>query len=358
MRSSSSSTVSQPRVSIHDVAEHAGVAMSSVSRVLTGHPDVSEKMRARVMRSVDELSYEPDWLAQSLRRRETLTIGFTMTDISNRVMAQIVMGAESELGEHGYSVILTNSEGDGNRDAQHILTLQRRRVDGLLVATAVEGNKATIKALRDADIPIVVIDRNMPRTVGASAAYFDHRTGMREAVVHLLELGHRRISLVLGQRFRPTIERRAGLEEAYEERGLHPTFDVLEGHYDEQHGTDATDRVLDSDDPPTALIAGSNQLLTGALRSIKRHGLRVGRDISLASCDEVSLTELYDPPIAVVHRDNTEMGRTSARLLLDRLRGEREPAVATLPTWFEPRPSCVPPSSSARRPKRPRASKA
>jgi LacI family transcriptional regulator len=348
----SSQPHAQPRVSIHDVADHAGVAMSSVSRVLTGHPDVSEKMRARVMRSVEELSYEPDWLAQSLRRRETRTIGFTMADISNRVMAQIVMGAETELREQGYSMVLTNSEGDGNRDAQHINTLGRGRVDGLLVATAVEGNKATVKALRDTAVPVVVIDRNMPRTLGASAAYFDHRKGMREAVAHLLELGHRRISLVLGQRFRPTIERRAGLEQAYREQDLEPTFDVLEGHYDEEHGSNATERVLAASDPPTAIIAGSNQLLTGTLRALKRHGLRVGRDISLASCDEISLTELYEPPIAVVHRDNPEMGRQSARLLLGRLGGEQEPSIATLPTWFEPRPSCVPPaapSSPARR---------
>jgi LacI family transcriptional regulator len=352
VRSSNSSSGSAQRASIHDVAEHAGVAMSSVSRVLTNHPDVSEKMRTRVMRSVEALSYEPDWLAQSLRRRETQTVGFTMADISNRVMAEIVMGAETELRERGYSMVLTNSEGDGNRDAQHIITLGRRRVDGLLVATAVEGNRATVKALRETEVPVVVIDRNMPRTLGASAAYFDHRAGMREAVGHLLELGHRRISLVLGQRFRPTIERRAGLEDAYSERGLSPTFDVLEGHYDEQHGTDATTRVLEGPDPPTAVIAGSNQLLTGALRAIKRHGLRVGHDISLASCDEVSLTELYEPPIAVVHRDNTEMGRRSAQLLLERLHGDQTPGVVTLPTWFEPRPSCVAPAKPGKRPRK------
>jgi LacI family transcriptional regulator len=326
--------------------------MSSVSRVLTNHPDVSEKMRARVMRSVEALSYEPDWLARSFRRRETQTVGFTMADISNRVMAEIVMGAETVLRDRGYSMVLTNSEGDGDRDAQHIITLGRRRVDGFLVATAVEGNKATLRALRELDVPVVVIDRNMPKTVGASAAYFDHRTGMREAVSYLLELGHRRIALILGQRFRPTIERRAGLEDAYRERHLPPTFEALEGHYDEQHGLAATERVLAGDDPPTAVIAGSNQLLTGALRAIKRRGLRVGRDISLASCDEVSLTELYDPPIAVVHRDNPEMGRRSAQLLLERLGGDEDPGVVTLPTWFEPRPSCVaPPSPTTRRPR-------
>jgi LacI family transcriptional regulator len=334
------------RVGIRDVAQHAGVAMSSVSRVLTDHPDVSNVMRERVMQAVEELGYEPDWLAQSLRRQETKTIGFTMSDISNSVMARIVLGAESVLRESGYSMLLMNSEGVGDRDAEHIATLGRRRVDGFLIATAAEGHRRTITALREAGAPVVVIDRNMPRSLGASAAYFDHRAGMRDAVGHLLDLGHRRISLVLGQAFRPTAERRRGLEDAYSERGLPATFDVVEGHYSEQHGMEATERVLALDHPPTAIVAGSNQLLIGTLRVLKRHGLRIGHDISLASCDEISLTELHDPPIAVVHRDNAEIGRRSAALLLKRLQGEDEPETIMLPTTFEPRASCAAPRAT------------
>jgi LacI family transcriptional regulator len=334
------------RVGIRDVANHAGVAMSSVSRVLTDHPDVSHVMRERVMLAVQELGYEPDWLAQSLRRQETRTIGFTMSDISNAVMAKIVLGAEGVLRESGYSMLLMNSEGSGDRDAEHIATLGRRRVDGLMIATAAEGHRRTVAALREAAAPVVVIDRHMPKSLGASTAYFDHRAGMREAVGHLLDLGHRRIGLVLGQAFRPTAERRRGLEDAYNQRGLPPTFEVVEGHYNEQHGMEATERILAGGEPPTAIVAGSNQLLTGTLRVLKRHGLRIGRDISLASCDEISLTELHDPPIAVVHRDNAEIGRRAAALLLDRLRGADEPATVTLPTHFEPRASCVPPRTA------------
>jgi LacI family transcriptional regulator len=343
----SSSTSASNRVSIRDVAQHAGVAMSSVSRVLSGHPDVSEAMRTRVTKSVDELGYQPDWLAQSLRQQRTRTIGFTMADISNPVMARIVLGAETVLRSSGYSVLLTNSRGDGDRDATHISMLAHRRVDGFLLATAVEGHRDTIAALGTAEVPIVVIDRNLPRSLDASAVFFDHRTGMREAIEHLLALGHRRVSLVLGQRFRPTIERRRGLEDAYADHGLAPTFDVIEGHYSERHGMDATQRVLAGPEPPTAIVAGSNQLLTGALRVLKRRGLRVGRDISLASCDEISITELHDPPIAVVHRDNAEIGRRSAELLLERLGGDGQATTATLPTWFEPRASCAPPPAGS-----------
>lgn len=334
------------RVSIRDVADRAGVAMSSVSRVLSGHPDVSERMRTRVKQAVDELGYQPDWLAQSLRQQRTKTVGFTMGDISNSVMARIVLGAEAVLRTSGYSLILTNSRNDGDRDASHIAMLAHRRVDGLLLATAIEGHAATIATLGALTVPIVVIDRNLPVELRASTAVFDHRSGMREAVEYLLALGHRRISLVLGQRFRPTVERGRGLEDAFAAHDLPPTYDVVEGSYSEAHGMDATQQVLDGPDPPTAIVAGSNQLLTGVLRVLKRRGLRIGRDISLASCDEISITELHDPPIAVVHRDNAEIGRRSAELLLERIQGDDEPATVMLPTWFEPRPSCAPPPAS------------
>src|SRR3954469_23808753 len=120
--------------SMTEVADAAGVAMSSVSRVLSGHPDVSDEMRARVMLAVEKLGYTPDMLAQSLRRRATLSIGFVAGDISNPLMASIVKGAETELRRGEYSMLLANSEGDPDRDAEHIRLFGQRRVDGLMLS--------------------------------------------------------------------------------------------------------------------------------------------------------------------------------------------------------------------------------
>lgn len=327
---------------MQEVAARAGVAMSSVSRVLSGHPDVSDAMRERVMSAVDDLSYEPDWLAQSLRRQETRTIGFVMGDISNPLMASIALGAERLLREQGYSLVVTNSEGNPQRDAEHVQLLGYRRVDGLLLATANERHRPTIDALRKVGIPRVVIDRELPKSLGASATFFDHRTGMREAGAHLLNFGHRHVALILGHEVRPSRERLAGLTEAYEAAGLEPTFSVFGGTYSEEHGQAATREALSATRPPTAIIAASNQLVTGALRELAQRGLKVGTDVSLIACDEISLTELHDPPIAVVKRDNLEAGRRSAELLLGLLANDGKPSIVTLPTWFVPRPSVSP----------------
>jgi len=328
---------------MREVADLAGVAMSSVSRVLSNHPDVSPRMRARVLSAVDELDYKPNLLAQGLRRRETLSVGFVVGDISNPLLARIVTGAEAVLREAGYSMLLTNSEGEPELDAEHVLLFEQRRVDGLILSSASERYEPTIDALRRADVPIVVVDRELPPELGASRVLSDHRTGMTAAVQHLLDLGHRRIGLILGQPVRPTTERRRALEDAFTGRGLPATYAVCEGRFSAEHGEAAACELLDRPDPPTAVIAAGNQLVVGALRVLGERGIGLPDDLSFVGCDDVDITELYRPAIATVRRDNFELGRVAAELLLRRLRGEHEPAEVVLPTEFVARASCGPP---------------
>jgi LacI family transcriptional regulator len=333
------------RASMREVADRAGVAMSSVSRVLSGHPDVSPAMRDRVMSVVAEIGYQPDLLAQSLRRRATLSVGFVVGDIANPLLAEIVKGAERTLRDNGYSMLLTNSENQPERDAAHVRLFEQRRVDGLMLSLASEDNPETIRLLEQFDTPAVLVDRELPPDVGASAVLSDHRSGMRAAVEHLLDLGHRRIGLILGQPMRPSRERRAGLEEAFAARSLPATYVVVEGLLAAEHGRNATRQLLDAAEPPTAIVAGGNQLLVGTLEELLARDLRVGTDISLVSCDAIDVTELFTPPIAVVRRDNREIGRQAASLLLERV-GDEDPGARTvvLPTTFEPRPSCAAPA--------------
>lgn len=327
-----------------EVADRAGVAMSSVSRVLSGHPDVSASMRDRVMAVVAELGYQPDLLAQGLRRRQTRSVGFVIGDIANPLLAEIVKGAEHTLRDAGHSMLLTNSENDPERDSAYVQLFEQRRVDGLMLSLASEDHPRTVEVLRRVENPVVLVDRELAPDVGASMVLSDHRTGMRAAVDHLLELGHRRIGLILGQPMRASRERRAGLEEAFEARGLPATYQIVDGMLAAEHGRNATHQLLDGDDPPTAIVAGGNQLLVGTLKELRARGIRVGEDLSLVSCDAIDVTELFSPPIAVVVRDTREIGRQAAQLLLERL-GEEDPGprTTTLPTEFHARPSCAPP---------------
>lgn len=335
------------RASMREVAELADVAISSVSRVLSEHPDVSAEMRERVLAAVAQLEYEPDFLAQSLRRGATLSVGYVVGDISNPLIATITSGAESVLRSAGYSMLLMNSENDPDLDAAHIRFFQARRVDGMILSLASERREATLDLLGQVDVPIVMIDRDVPPDLGASIVRNDHRGGMRAAVSHLLDLGHRRVALITGALdLWPVRERIVGMTEAVESRGIPDETISLVGSLSAEHGERSTEQLLAMHPRPTALVAGGNQVLAGCVRALVRRGIRVPEDVSLVTCDEVDLSELHQPPIASVARDTLLLGRTAAELLLERI-GGGEPRTVLLPTTFTARPSCGPvPSAS------------
>jgi LacI family transcriptional regulator len=334
---------------MQEVAKRANVAMSSVSRVLNAHPDVSPTMRDRVLAAVGELGYEPDFLAQSLRRGATLSVGFVVGDVSNPLLAAIALGAETVLRDAGYSMLLTNSESNPALDIAHVQLFQHRRVDGLLLSLANERKRALVDLLAQVDVPVVVVDRQLPARARASAVFSDHRAGVIAAANHLLDLGHRRIGLVSGPlEILPGQARLAGLREAVAARGL-PASNVsyVAGPFTERHGAQATRALLEASDPPTAIVSGGNQLLAGCLEALVDRGLEPGRDVAVVTHDDTPLARLYRPAISAIVREPVALGRAAAELLLRRLRGSTVAERVVLPTAFVPRASCCPPPRSA-----------
>jgi LacI family transcriptional regulator, galactose operon repressor len=300
-------------------------------------------MRRAVMTAVEELGYRPDMLAQGLRSGKTFSVGFTVSDISNPVLADVVTGAEKRLRDGGYSLLLTNSEGNAELDAEQISLLQRRRVDGLILSLADENHPSTVAALREVSVPAVIVDRDVPEGSAARCVAFDHAAGMRVAVEHVLALGHRDLALIIGGPQRPARERRRGVEEAVAGYGSSAHCTLYEGDFVAAHGRWAVKEILSKSPRPTAVIAGGNMLMQGALLELRESGQEVGRDISFVGCDDVALAELHRPPIAVVYRDARAAGVCAAELLLAALAGDDSVADIMLPTTFIARPSCAPP---------------
>ncbi len=332
------------RASMREVADLADVAISSVSRVLSGHPDVSVTMRDRVLAAVAQLEYEPDFLAQSLRRGQTLSVGFVLADISNPLMADIVLGAEAVLRGSGYSLLLMDSENRADMDIAHIRFFLSRRVDGMILSLSNDADAGVRELLAGLDVPFVLVDRTLPAEYHASAVYNDHAAGMAEATRHLVELGHRHIGLITGSlAMLPGRERVEGMHRALG-ASRHPVTTIeVPGSFSAEHGREATRHILEADPRPTAIIAGGNQILIGCLEAIQAAGLQVGRDISLVTCDDVPLSQLYQPPIASIGRDTVGLGRVAAELLLRRLTEDGHPETVIMPTSFTPRPSVTTP---------------
>jgi LacI family transcriptional regulator len=339
-----------------EVAEVAGVAMSSVSRVLSGHPDVSPRMRTRVMAAVDELRYRPNLLAQSLRSQQTFTVGFLVGDISNPLLSEMVKGAVTTLRQKGYATILTDSDRDPELDAMHLGLFEQRRVDGLILSPSRENHPATLDALGRIQVPSVLIDRELPSSIVVDRVLSDHQIGMKQALNHLIDLGHRRIGLIVGLPVRATAERKAALIAAFDERRLDPTYLIFESEdLSFDSGRDGARALLDDPTQPTAILVGGNQLVVGALTEIRSRGLRIAEDLSIVSTDDTAATALHIPPIATVRRNNVELGAVAATLLLERMREQARaqdggldvtesvvPREITLPTEFVARESCGP----------------
>lgn len=329
------------RPNLRDVAQLAGVAVSSASRVLSDHPEVSPEMRAKVEAAVEQLGYEPDFLAQSMRSGATLAIGFVVRDISSPLLAEIALGAETTLRAGGYNMLVLNSEADPALDAGHIRLLERRRIDGLLISLVDEGNREALAALRELSVPFVLIDREIEGDLAASSILADHLGSMREVVSHLAELGHRRIGLASGpMQVRPGREGANAFRLVCEEHGVEALVET--GPFTAAHGQEATARMLALEPAPTAIVSGSNQIFPGVLAAIRERGLRIPTDLSLITFDDLPLLGLLEPPVDVVNRDPHEFGRQASELLLRRLAGE-PPQTVTAPTSFEPRGSSGPP---------------
>ena len=332
---------------IRDVARTAGVSVGTVSRSLNAPDTVRRATLEKVQAAIETLGFKPDPRAQGMRRRNTMAVGFISNDISNPVHAVVFRGAETELRARGYSLLVVNTGGYAEREADAIATLQHGRVDGLIMTINSEQDRRCRALLAEARVPSVLLDREID--IELDAILTDHATGMLQAVDYLIELGHRRIALITaGMDIRPGRERVRGFSEAFARRALPLPRDLIRAQsLSADFGFRETTALLQLPDPPTALIAGGNQILVGVLKAVQQVGIEVPKQLSLITCDRTDLATTYPGPLTVIDRNLAEIGRTAADLLLERMgegEGATRPAVRiAFPTHLVLGRSCARP---------------
>lgn len=319
----SSREITQP-ANIHDVAARAGVAISSISRVLSGHPDVSDRMRAKVEKAAAELGYEPDFSAQSLRKGATKTIGFIVRDISNPFFGVIAQKCEQELRKAGYAMLVMNSDGDSETESDNLRILRRRKVDGLIASLVAEDIPSLKAALLNLKAPMVLLDREV-KGLDASAIIGNHHKGVYDAVTDLIRLGHRRIAFISGStRVFITRDRLRGFNDAFKNAGIEIPSDLISlGNFDAEFGEAETLRLFSGKNAPTALLAGGIGSTSGAMRACKSLNIRPGIDIGFVAIDEWPLFDVFGQRFSSVYRDPAEIGLVSAQIILSSLKGEK-----------------------------------
>ncbi|MFC1961329.1 LacI family DNA-binding transcriptional regulator [Chloroflexota bacterium] len=322
------------RPTIDDVAQAAGVSKATVSRVLNGNDHyMRDATRQRVEQAITDLQYRPSSVARSLTSRRTYTVGLLLSDVSNPFYPDVIHGVEDAAFEHGYDVFLCNTNYDLDRGLRFVRSLVDKQVDGVLVMSSTMSDGWLLE-LQQAGIPTVVLDWEAAPGVTACKIVTDFAPGIRAAVDHLWNLGHRRFAHVSGPLNLPTARRRRDIYlAALADKGISATtVPVVEGNFRINGGREAMPELLALPELPTAIFAANDLMAMGLLTAAREQRIVVPGDLSIIGMDDIWLALETDPALTTVALPRYEIGTTAMTMLLDILQkhDEGEP-VYTLP---------------------------
>lgn len=316
---------SRPRATIRDVAALAGVGIKTVSRVINGENNVSDATRKRVERAVSALNFQPHLGAGALRRgdRKTLTLGLLLESVANPFSAAINRAVEEVASVRQTAVFAASFDNDSDREKSLIRAFTRRRVDGLILTT-ISHDHGYLQVEREQGTPIVFVDRP-PVGLVADAVLTDNFHAAYVATRHLLDRGHTRIAhLGDNPAISTAVERRRGFAAAMTDAGLPPDrYAESDDDGSQDRGLREVHRLMSVQAAPTAFFTSQNLLTIGAIRALHRLGLQ--HSVALIGLDDISLSDVIDPPVTVVAQDPGAIGTIAAERVFARLDGDRSP---------------------------------
>jgi LacI family transcriptional regulator len=315
------------RVTIVDVARHANVSTTAVSKVLRNAYGASPAMRAKVQQAIEELGYRPNAAARGLRG-QTYTIGVMLPDIRNPFFPDILDGLTDTLRDTDYHVLLgPNCDGE-KAEAKIIDAMTDRGMDGMILIAPISPRRHLEQVATT--VPTVVVGRH-----GHSAHYDtvtdDDTTGAALVVNHLADLGHRHIAHIDHRETDPTrlaempnAVRAEGYRQAMRARGLE--IDIVSTTYTQEGGYRGAQQLLARAERPTAVFAGADIVAMGALTALTEAGLSVPDDISIAGYDNTTFAALGPISLTSVDQAGHQIGANAARLLLERIADRNRPS--------------------------------
>ena len=306
---------------IKEVANLAGVAVGTVSHVITGSVPVSAPLRRKVQAAIRQLDYHPNHVARSLKTSKTRTLGIIVPDMTIPYFPKVIRGAETAARSKGYSLIAVNSDDSGTRQKELLSLLRSQRVEGiLLVMAAAPTPIAQISGTVAAGIHVVCLDR-IPDRFAVDSVSVEDLSAAGLGVDHLISVGHRRIAIVTGpMSLRNERQRLAGYEQSLRRAGIVPREDLI------WHGNLRTEDVtilcrerLLAVPRPDAILATNGPTGLGVLRALRDCALKTPEDIALVTFDELTVDDLFTPVVTTVVQPAYEIGYRAAEILLDRI---------------------------------------
>jgi LacI family transcriptional regulator len=330
------------RPTVKTVAEQAGVSSTTVSRVLNGKADsFTESTKQRVFDAVRELDYRPNSLAVGLRKSTTRTIGLVIPDIANAYFHQIARGAEDTAMALGYTVIFCNTDRLVEKELLCLDVLTDKRVDGIIFTGAGINNDRHVADRLSASANVV--------TIGAHRLPFpsigvDDRAAIAAAVAHLAEQGRQKIACIGGQAsWLLHQERFAGYRDGLRKAGIRFRRELAwNSDLTLSSGQEVMEQAIVSGLDFDAIIAFDDYAALGAMRALRQHGIKVPTDVAVIGCDDLSISELVEPPLSSIAFPVYEFGAAAVRIIVAKSEGKHSGESMQFPYEIRARASSAP----------------
>jgi LacI family transcriptional regulator len=309
-------------VRMKDIAQDLGVSVITVSKALRNHTDISAATRARVLKRVAELNYQPNYAAQALVTGRTHTMGLVVPDLVHSFHSEVAKGLAGVLRKNGYSLLISSSEENPEVEKQAIDQLIARRVDALLVAST-QWTAEAFRRVEEANIPYILLDRFFSGLAANFVGVDDELVG-KIATEHLVEIGCRNIAHIGGVRISPAFGRMEGYKQALAKHGQSYRAEYIVAHdrLDESArsaGYHATKKLLALKPRPDGIFCFSDAIAIGSMNAILEKGLRIPEDIAIVGCANVHYASFLRVSLTSVDQQSVAIGQRAARLAMSML---------------------------------------
>jgi LacI family transcriptional regulator len=316
-------------VRLKDVASELGVSVVTVSKVLRGTKDVGEETRAKILRRLRELNYQPNMIARGLATGRTYTVGLVVPDLVHPFFAELAKSISIKLRESERALILASSEEDSEVEAQEIRTLLSRGVDVLLLASC----RTSIEGLAEIGKPLVLIDRNFSELGGNFVGSDDVKAG-EIATEHLVSLGRRTIAHIGGDASSTAVQRMGGYRNTLERHGLSSDgLVMLRSRFEETGdlaGYQCMQTLLRGERRPDAVFCYNDLTAMGAIKATLEAGLRVPEDVAFVGCGNMRYSNYLQVPLSSLDQNTVELGEAAASLVMELDKNPEQPARSVL----------------------------
>jgi LacI family transcriptional regulator len=318
---------------IKDIAKKAGVSITTVSRVLNRKEEgMSEETRAKVLRVIEEVQYQPNQFARGLVTKQSKLLGLIVPTIANPFFPELCRGAEDEANKRNYSLVICNSDDQSEKEERYLRVLKEQQVDGIILSSRDRLSPSSEELLKKGKIPCALLDRGIEGNK-YTAVLLDNETGGYLAGKHLTDLGHRNIACISGPNsIRNSYERVTGFRRALEEMGidLHDSLQS-EGDFTIEFAYKHAKNLLMKNNI-TAIFACNDMMAFGVYQAAHELNIRIPDELSVIGFDDIPFVSSLIPKLTTIRQDTYEMGRKAVELLINQIETGKTESVLFSPS--------------------------